>query len=118
MKKIWLTLIMETEGNRYRRRKESKITLRMSDKVVWDHTINYIPKMSLIHINLCINIHIHLERKFPIWADNAVPQDPLIICKIPNIRNEEPLIELVVRTVKKTPKTYMLLQLPWVTSWR
>lgn len=87
----------------------------MSDKVIRDHTINYLSKNVY---NSCKSVH---NRKVSIWSDDATPQEPHIIYKRPNIKNEEPCIELVVRIVKKkkkTPKTYIVSQLPLVASQR
>lgn len=42
----------------YRRRKEGKINVKMSEKVIRNHTIHGLPKEPTIHPNLCINIHI------------------------------------------------------------
>lgn len=92
------------------KKEECKIILSMSDKVIKDHTINHLPKKVY---NSCKSVH---KRKVSIWSDDATPQEPHIMYKSPKIKNEEPCIELVVRIVKKTPKTYIVSQLPLVAS--
>ena len=45
-------------GDKYRRRDEAKITVRMSEKVKRNHTINSLPKgETVIHVSLCTNMH-------------------------------------------------------------
>lgn len=45
------------EGNKYRRKKEGKIIIRMSEKVIRNHAIIYL-KISIIYTNQYKNIHL------------------------------------------------------------
>ena len=55
--KIWegatrKALIRERERDRYRRLEEGKIRVKISEKVIRNHTINYLPKTSFIYVKL------------------------------------------------------------------
>ena len=41
-------LIREREGNKYRRTKEGKVTVRMSEKVIRNHIINHLFKIPFL----------------------------------------------------------------------
>lgn len=46
---------MQEEGNKCRRRRGSKIIVRISAKVKRNHTINYLPKIIIIYVSLSIS---------------------------------------------------------------
>jgi hypothetical protein len=47
-----VSLIREKKGYKYRRRKEEgKMTVKMSDKVITNHTIKNSPKNPIIHVS-------------------------------------------------------------------
>lgn len=41
-------------GDKYRRKKEGKITVRTFEKVIRNQTINYLPEIHKKHISQCI----------------------------------------------------------------
>lgn len=62
-------------------------------------------KISIIYINWCINLQIHLKWYFPIWASNASSKTQRPSNKKLNTRHKKPSFELLVRVVQATPKT-------------
>jgi hypothetical protein len=49
------------EGERkHTRREEGKITVRLSEKVMRNHTINYLPKKKNPVIHITLHTHVHI----------------------------------------------------------
>lgn len=62
-------------------------------------------KISLIYINWCINLQIHLKWYVPIWANNASSKTQRPSNKKLSTRYKKPSFELLVKVVEATPKT-------------
>lgn len=50
-------LIRKEEGEKCRKRVKGKIAVKMSENVVRNHKINYLPLKTIINTSLCINKH-------------------------------------------------------------
>lgn len=49
-------------GKKYRRkRQEDKVKIRISEKLIRNHTINYLPNQNIIYKILSINTHLYFK---------------------------------------------------------
>lgn len=106
--------IAEEKGDKYRRRESGKITVRMSEKVIRNHTINFLPLKTVMHISLCIQAHILFN--FFSWNDNASFKDQRPLSKNHNTKHERCSFELLVKVVQLLQS--VTIDCSWPQSWK